>query len=36
VAPKIARLTRQLENLSARVQTKYPSVSDWKFLPNSS
>jgi hypothetical protein len=36
VAPKIARLTRQLQRLSARVQTKYPSVSDWKFLPNAS
>ena len=36
VAPKIARLTRRLETLSARVQRRYPGVSDWKFLPNSS
>jgi hypothetical protein len=36
VAPKITRLTRRLETLSAQVQTKYPGVSDWKFLPNSS
>ena len=36
VARKIARLTRRLETLSARVQTKYPGVSNWKFLPNSS
>ena len=36
VARKIARLTRRLETLSTRVQTKYPGVSNWKFLPNSS
>ena len=36
VAPKIARLTKRLETLSVRVQTKYPGVSNWKFLPNSS
>jgi hypothetical protein len=36
VAPKITRLTRRLETLSVQVQTKYPGVSDWKFLPNSS
>jgi hypothetical protein len=36
VAPKIALLTRRLETLSARVQIKYPGVSNWKFLPNSS
>ena len=35
VARKIARLTRRLETLSARVQTKYPGVSNWTFLPNS-
>jgi hypothetical protein len=35
VAPKIAGLTRRLETLSLRVQTKYPGVSNWKFLPNS-
>ena len=36
VSRKIVRLTRRLETLSVRVQTKYPGVSDWKFLPNSS
>lgn len=36
VAPTIARLTRRLETLSTRVQTKYPGVSNWKFLPNTS
>jgi hypothetical protein len=36
VTREIVRLTRRLETLSARVQTKYPGVSDWKFLPNSS
>src|SRR5207247_10146097 len=36
VSRKIVRLTRRLETLSVRVQTKYPGVNDWKFLPNSS
>jgi hypothetical protein len=36
VAQKIALLTRRLQTLSTRVQTKYPGVSNWKFLPNSS
>jgi hypothetical protein len=36
VSHQIARLTRRLEVLSPKVQTKYPGVSNWKFLPNSS
>jgi hypothetical protein len=36
VSRKIIRLTRRLEMLAPRVQRKYPGVSDWKFLPNSS
>lgn len=31
----LARLTRRLEVLSPQVQKKYPALSNWKFLPNS-
>lgn len=36
VSRQIVRLTRRLEILAPQVQKKYPGVSDWKFLPNSS
>ena len=35
ISRPIAQLTRRLEILSPQVQKKYPGVSDWKFLPNS-
>jgi hypothetical protein len=35
LAERLAPVVRRLQTLSVEIQTKYPNVTDWGFLPNS-